>query len=189
MRLAFSAAALFSVTLWASGAGATSPATLLNLDGSRSDPFGSSAKARVFLFVRTDCPITNRYAPELQRLAKEFAGRGVDFWLVYADPAETPSGIRKQFEDYHFPGKALRDPGHQLVNRARATVAPEAAVFDAAGHLIYHGRIDDLWVAPGKARPAPLVHDLEAAVSAVLAGKPVARAETQAVGCSLADVQ
>src|SRR5579871_727583 len=182
MRLAFSAAAVFSVALSLFGAAKASEA-LLDLDGSRSDPFASSAKVRVFLFVRTDCPITNRYAPELQRIATEFAGRGVDFWFVYADPAETPDGIRKQFADYHFLGKPLRDPGHQLVNRARATVAPEAAVFDSAGRLAYHGRIDDLWVAPGKARPAPLVHDLEAAVSAVLAGKPVARVETQAVGC------
>ena len=83
----------------------------------------------------------------------------------------------------------LRDPHHQLVKLARATIAPEAAVFDQAGHLVYHGRIDDRWLNPGRARPAAQTHDLEDAISAVLAGRPPAQAETHAVGCWLADVR
>ncbi len=154
-----------------------------------SDPFGSSAHARVFLFVRTDCPITNRYAPELRRIATEFADRQVDFWLVYPDPAETRHGIEQQKAQYAIPGVPLQDPHHELVKRAHATVAPEAAVFDAAGTLMYHGRIDDLWVAPGKSRSMALTHDLEDAISAVLDGKSPKMAETHAVGCSLADIQ
>jgi hypothetical protein len=41
----------------------------------------------VLVFVRTDCPISNRYAPELRRLQDRFAPRGMAFWLVYPDPA------------------------------------------------------------------------------------------------------
>lgn len=162
---------------------------LLDLKGNALDPFDSAARARVFLFVRTDCPITNRYAPELQRLAREFAGQGAEFWLVYPDPAQTIRGIEEQIAQYSLPGKALRDPAHQLAKRAHATVAPEAAVFDAAGRLTYHGRIDDRWIDAGKARPAPRTHDLETAISATLAGKTVAVAATRAVGCFLADVE
>src|SRR5271169_6108885 len=127
MRLAFSAGGFLLTVSCAFGAGAVGPTpqTLLNLGGSRSDPFASSARARVFLFVRTDCPITNRYAPELQRLAREFEGRGAEFWLVYPDPGQTIRGIEEQIAQYSLPGKALRDPGHQLVKRARASVAPE----------------------------------------------------------------
>ena len=153
------------------------------------DPFASSARARVLLFVRTDCPLTNRYAPELQRLSAEFATRGVDFWMVYPDPAESAGAIENHIAQYRFPGKPLRDPDHQLVARARATVAPEAAVFDADGRLKYVGRIDDRFVDFGKARPAPRTHDLEDAISAVLAGKPVAQSKTRAVGCFLADLK
>jgi len=75
------------------------------------------------------------------------------------------------------------------VKLAHATTAPEAAVFDAAGHLQYHGRIDDRWVNPGTARPAARTHDLEDAIAAVLAGRRPAQPATQAVGCSLADVE
>jgi len=157
--------------------------------GKQPDPFASSARARVFLFVRTDCPITNRYAPELQRLSKEFAAQKVDFWMVYPDTSQTPAAIQEHMKEYGFPGTPLRDPEHELVKRAHATVAPEAAVFDGAGNLKYHGRIDDRYVEIGTARRTAQTHDLENAISAVLAGKPVAQAETRAVGCALADIE
>lgn len=170
--------------------GMTLPGVALpSADGTVHNPFASAARARVFLFVRTDCPITNRYAPELQRLAKEFSGRGAEFWLVYPDPAATAQAIRDQIAQYSFPGTALRDPRHQLVKLARATIAPEAAVFDTEGRLIYHGRIDDQWINPGKSRPVAQTHDLEDAIAAVLVGKRPAQSETHAVGCWLADVQ
>ena len=162
---------------------------VIDLAGKTANPFASTARARVFLFVRTDCPLTNRYAPELQRIASEFAGRGVEFWLVYPDPAETPSGIENHIQEYKFPGTPLRDPRHELVRRAQVTVAPEAAVFDTRGALLYAGRIDDRFVDFGKARPAASTHDLELAISAVLAGRPVSPARTRAIGCYLADIK
>ena len=153
------------------------------------DPFATAARATVLLFIRSDCPITNRYAPDLKRIADKFAPDGVAFWLVYPDPAETDGSIQKHIAEYQLPGKPLRDPGRTLIRRAHATVAPEAAVFDSGGKLIYHGRIDDRWVEIGKSRPAPTTHDLEDAISAVLAGRPVAHPETRAIGCSLADLE
>lgn len=153
------------------------------------DPFAKPAPAHVLLFVRTDCPITNRYAPELARIAQEFAGRGVDFWLVYPDKTETAEAIERHQAEYHLPGTALRDPQHVLVKRAEATISPQAAVFDHAGRLVYSGRIDDRYVAFGKARPAPRTHDLENAIAATLAGKSVAEPRTHSVGCYLADVK
>jgi hypothetical protein len=144
---------------------------------------------RVLLFVRTDCPITNRYAPELARIAQEFARQPVHFWLVYPDAATTMAAIEDHIAAYRFPGEPLRDPHHLLVKRAHATVSPEAAVFNASGDLLYHGRIDDRYVDIGRARAEAQTHDLEDAIRAVLAGKPVAHAESHAVGCSLADVE
>ena len=160
-----------------------------DLSGNEVDPFSSHGITRVVLFVRTDCPITKRYAPELRRIAAEYAARPVQFWLVYPDPAETAANIRASIAEYQFPGTPILDPHQQLVKRAHARTAPEAAVFNSAGALVYHGRIDDLYVDVGKARPAAQVHDLEEAIAAALSGKPVRRPETRSVGCSLADVE
>jgi hypothetical protein len=153
------------------------------------EPFRSTAKVRVLLFARTDCPITNRYAPELQRIAAEFAKRDVQFWMVFPDPDETDKSIAAHMTEYQLPGKALRDPGHALARRAQATVSPQAAVFDQAGKLLYSGRIDDRYIDFGKARQAASTHDLESAIANTLAGKPVAQARTKAVGCYLTDLK
>src|ERR1700729_1688584 len=64
-------------------------AATLDMAGRPREPFAVPVQARVFIFVRTDCPITNRYAPELQRLSEAFAADAVQFWLVYPDPSET----------------------------------------------------------------------------------------------------
>ena len=111
----------------------------------------------VLVFTRTDCPISNRYAPELQRLGRRFRGRGVTFRLVYPDPAETPAAIREHARAFGLGTDVLRDPRHALVRLAGATVTPEAAVFVAGPsgpRLVYRGRIDDRAVDLGRARPS-----------------------------------
>ena len=162
---------------------------IFNLAGQPADPFSTLSRAQVFLFVRSDCPITKRYAPELRRISQEFGAQDVHFWLVFPDRTETPANIHLFLDQYQFPGTLILDSGHVLVRRARAAIAPEAAVFDNRGNLKYHGRIDDLYVNIGKARQAAQVHDLADAITAVLSGKPVKEPETRAIGCSLADVE
>jgi hypothetical protein len=63
-------------------------------------------------------------------------------------------------------------------------------VFDRTGKLVYHGRVDDLYLAVGKSRPGgPQTHDLEKAIVLTLKGQPVQPSETRAVGCALADIE
>jgi hypothetical protein len=126
----------------------------------------------------------------LAKIAREFERQPVSFYLVYPDKTETAQSIRRHVADYHLPGEILRGPQRALEQRARVTIAPEAAVFDASGRLRYHGRIDDLYVSVGHSRPGgALTHDLENAIAALLAGRPVPVSETQAFGCALADIE
>jgi len=162
---------------------------LQGLDGKPIDPFqaSGSAKSIVFLFTSVDCPISNRYAPEVQRLHQRFTSQGVDFWLVYPNPAESGETIRKHLAAFNYPTRALRDPQHVLAKLTKATVTPEAAVYDAERRLAYHGRIDDRYVSLGLERPSPTKHDLEEVLSAVMAGKPAPESFSPAVGCFIAD--
>ena len=148
-----------------------------------------SQPVRVLLFIRSDCPISKRYAPELTRIAREFEPRGVHFELVFPDPSENEHSIGAAVSEYHFPGTPVLDPKHVLVREAHADTAPEAAVFSTSGTLAYHGRIDDRYVDIGKSRPEAKVHDLQDAITAVLEGRPVRQPVTKAVGCSLADIE
>jgi len=158
--------------------------------GGEVNPFDAPTdiKAIVFLFTSTDCPISNRYAPDVRRLATKFAPKGVLFRLVYPDPADQRSAILDHMTAFAYAGamQALRDPKHALVKFTGVTVTPEAAVY-AGGRIVYHGRIDDRYVDLGLERPAATVHDLDDALRAVLAGRPVEHPVTQAIGCYIAD--
>jgi ribosomal protein L35AE/L33A len=170
---------------------AAPPVRVQLLDGpSSADPFSAPAgvKAIVFLFTSTECPISNRYAPELRRLAATFVPQGVLFRLVYPNPAEDTTAIREHMAAFSYAGatQALRDPKHALVKFVGATITPEAAVY-AGGRVQYRGRIDNRYVDFGVDRPAATEHDLHDAIAAVLAGKPVPHPETQPVGCYIAD--
>ncbi|MEW6320705.1 MAG: tetratricopeptide repeat protein [Acidobacteriota bacterium] len=167
---------------WAGTAGAQGP---VDLDGRPLDPLEPQRgiAATVLLFTATDCPISNRYAPEVVRLRDAFASRGVRFHLVYANAAETPGAIRAHAARFEYGLSIVRDPAHVLVAQAGASITPEAAVFDASGQLRYRGRIDDRYVDFGVDRPAPTRRDLADALAAVLDGRPVAEPVTRAVGC------
>ena len=141
----------------------------------------------MLLFVSVDCPVSTRYAPEITRLMKVFASKGARFWLVYPNPAESIAAIRGHLKAYGYPDAALRDPRHELVKLGLISVTPEAAVFTSTGSLAYHGRIDDRIVELGRERPVPTSHDLERALTDVLAGRPVTTASAPAFGCFVAD--
>jgi peroxiredoxin len=162
---------------------------LVDLDGRSFDPLAwNNAKAVVFIFVRTDCPVSNRYAPEVQRLIREFQPQGIDFFLVYPDPASTVEQIRRHVKDYDYQATVLRDPEHLLVSRTGVTVTPEAVVL-SAGKMVYRGRIDDRYLAFATVRPAPTVYDLADTLLALLKGpKPEFRTTTP-VGCYISDLR
>jgi hypothetical protein len=77
----------------------------------------------------------------------------------------------------------LQDPQQTLTRAAGATMQPQVVVLSPQGHVLYSGRIDDRYIEIGKTRYEATTHDLRDALDAVLAGKPVAHAKTQAVGC------
>jgi hypothetical protein len=157
-----------------------------DLEGQFVDPInGSTAPITVTLFVDSDCPVSNRYAPELQRLHRRYAPRGVKFWLVYPDPGIDVQTIHSHMQDYGYAFPALRDPEHALVRRANALVTPEAAVFLSDGSLVYHGRIDNRYVDLTRRRPQATEHDVEAVLDALLAGQPVDASWNPAPGRSM----
>jgi hypothetical protein len=166
--------------------GAQVPVTgVVDLDGHAVDPFQRAAgKIVVLLFVRTDCPISNRYAPSIHEMSLRFA-KSAEFFLVYPIASESSELIRKHLKEYGYKLTALRDPQRALIRAANASVTPESAVFSASGQLLYHGRIDDWYTEFGRSRPAPTTHELFSALEAASMGKPVAVATAPAIGCFL----
>src|SRR5437868_10699398 len=118
---------------------------VVDLSGAPLDPLQSAhGKITVLIFVRTDCAISNRYAPTIKQLRATYADKAF-FWLIYPARNESPEMIRKHERDFGFAIPAARDLSHSLAKKSHAAITPEAAVFDANRRLVYHGRIDDLY--------------------------------------------
>jgi hypothetical protein len=145
-------------------------------------------KAQVLLFVRSDCPISNRYAPELKRLYKTYSPSGIDFLLVYPEAGLTTAAIKQHDRDYGYSIPSVLDPDHRYVARAKAHVTPEAAVF-VKDKLVYLGRIDDSYVDIGKSRAQPDHRDLDEELSAISAGKVPPFHQTTSIGCVIEDLR
>lgn len=174
---------LFAAFALAARAGEISVA---DVDGKMHRPLAADGQAAtVLFFVLHDCPLANSYAPEISRIAQEYAARGVRSFVVYGEADLPPADAGKHAREYGFRCPALLDPAHALARAAGATVSPEAAVFSAKGALLYRGRIDDRAASLGVHRAEPRQRDLRTALDTILAGKPVPERFTKAIGCYL----
>ena len=173
-----------AIALTALAALRLSAAAVSDIDGNPHHvPGEAGATATIIYFVTHDCPISNRYMPEIDRICSEHSSRSVRCLMAYVDPTVSVQEIRDHQIEYRSTQTAIHDSGHELVELAGATVTPEAALFDRAGRLVYRGRIDNLYAALGTPRRRPSERDLRDALEQTLAGKPVSRPRTQAVGC------
>lgn len=159
---------------------------LINLEGKPVDLWNQQQRAAtVGVFIRPDCPISNRFAPEIRRLHETYSPAGVAFYLIYVDPDEESASIRRHMSEYGYTCQALRDPKHTLAAYCKVNRTPEAVVFDKNHNIAYVGRVNDQYVELGKARAEPTKHDLRDAIEATVHGRPVAIARTKAVGCPI----
>jgi AhpC/TSA family len=174
---------LMTTAVWAA------PPLGTNLNGQPVEqiaPAGTSAV--VLFFAASDCPISNRYIPEIERQEREFAADGVRFWWVYPNPEDTAAVIRSHDEQFDIHAETVLDTNQRLTRLAHATMTPEVAVFVPASaglHEVYRGRIDNRYIALGQEHPWATRHDLEAAIRAVLAHQPVPGPGGPDVGCSI----
>ncbi|MBW8869059.1 MAG: redoxin domain-containing protein [Acidobacteria bacterium] len=172
------------LNLWLVAALIGAAAQIKSTEGVMLRPLEPSGAANVLLFVATDCPIANGYAPEIQRMCKAYAPSGVRCQLIYEDVGVAAEAVRKHLAEYRYSGAtAAIDGDAAIARRVNATVTPEAVVVDHAGTVRYRGRIDNQYETLGRPRRVVTAHDLQDALDAVIAGKPVSTPETEPVGC------
>ena len=143
------------------------------------------ARAVALFFIAAECPISNRYAPEINRIVADYATRGVAFYGVHSDQDVGAEASRRHARDYGFDFPVLLDPAQTLANQTGVTLTPTAVILSPAGELLYRGRIDNRYLDFGKYRDAGVKPDLRLALDAVIAGKPVAEKYTKSIGCAL----
>ena len=139
---------------------------------------------RVILFLAPLCPICQNMTHEMRLLEKEFVGVPVEFVGVFLNPSTRPDQIVEFGETYGLTMELVADTA-DWAGRLDARWTPEAFVLDQRDSVVYRGRLNDRYFAPGKRRPRTRNRDLRKALKDVLDGRPVSTPVTDAVGCPI----
>lgn len=166
-------------------AGITSlPETTLSDHGKSVTIHSADAPVTAYIFVSSTCEVTAAYSARLEQLYADYAGKKVQFVFVDSNANETAADMDVYSKAQGWKFRVLKDDANRLADKLDAHVTPEVYLFDKAGNLKYHGRVDD-------SRPGTKITstDTRVALDAMLSGKPVPVAETKAFGCTIARVK
>ncbi|HEY2773837.1 MAG TPA: thioredoxin family protein [Candidatus Binatia bacterium] len=183
--------ALLSPALaWAVATGDPIPmkdAKLTNYDGHETtiaDVHGS--KGTLVVFTCNHCPYAKAWEDRIVALGNEYSKKGIGVIAINSnDSSAIPEDGIDQMKQ-HATGKSYGfayavDSTSGVAKAFGATKTPEVFLFDASGKLAYHGAIDDNSADAGAVKS----HYLKDALDSVAGGKPVAVAETKALGCGI----
>jgi peroxiredoxin len=155
--------------------------TLSDVDGKEHSLESLRGKnGTVIIFLSAQCPVVRAYNERIEKLAEDYRARGVNVVGINSNVTETIADIKRHIGDNKFSFVVLRDSGNKVADMLDAQHTPETFFLDASNKLVYHGRIDNN-------RNAEMVqsNELRDAIDATLSGKPVAKTEAAAFGCSI----
>ena len=137
----------------------------------------------VLIFVDPQCPISARYAPELNDIAELATSAGIPFYAVLSSPFLNASQARDYVSEVGFSFPVVWDPSGDLALRLMPNVTPEVFVISPDDFVIYRGRIDDRFPSLGVLRNQITSHDLIDTVTTLAQGKKVKARHEPSVGC------
>ena len=145
-------------------------------------------KAIVLVFLGTECPLARQYGERLAELNKKYADKGVQFLGVNSNRQDTITEIASYARIHKIDFPILKDLNNKVADQIGAIRTPEAFVLDQEGTVRYHGRIDNQF-GIGYVKKTASETYLQTALDELLAGKPVAQAETGVIGCFIGRVR
>jgi peroxiredoxin len=145
----------------------------------------SESQLTVLVFLGTECPVSNGYAPSLNRLHAAHTASGVRLLGVHSDPDVDAAIARTHAKDYELQFPVVLDHDQRLAEACGVRKVPTALLIAADGQLLYRGRIDNRYLANGARRPQATEFDLNSALKAALAGQQPDPATTEIFGCPL----
>jgi thiol-disulfide isomerase/thioredoxin len=144
-------------------------------------------KGTLVMFLCNHCPFVKHVMPELGGLGRDYAGRGLGIAAVNSNdiaayPQDGPEHMKALVlaEGWTFP--FLMDESQAVARAFQAACTPDFFLFDAAGSLVYRGRLDETRPQGGVAAHG---RDLRAAIDAVLAGRAPEKDQQPSIGCNI----
>jgi thiol-disulfide isomerase/thioredoxin len=147
----------------------------------------AGASGSLVMFVCNHCPFVKHVLDEIERVAAEYAPRGIGVVAINSNdlatyPQDGPGPMRELAVARSWKFPYLFDDAQEVARAFGAACTPDFFAFDRAGKLAYRGRLDDS--RPGM--PAPVTgRDLRAALDAILAGQDPAPDQRPSIGCNI----
>lgn len=139
------------------------------------------------MFICNHCPFVIHVNPEISRIAKKYAFKGIGFIAISSNdsinyPQDGPMHMKEKAaeEGYSFP--YLYDQTQEVAKAYQAACTPDFYLFDADLKLVYRGQLDDS--RPGNGVPLN-GSDLRTAIDALLEGKPITKRQKPSIGCNI----
>ena len=143
----------------------------------------SDAKAVVLMVHGNGCPIVRQALPALKEVRDRYRAQGVEFLLIDSNLQDDRDAIAREAAEFDIDFPILVDETQLIGESLGLSRTAEVLVVDPKKwKLVYRGPLDDR-LAYGTQKPAPTKRYLTDALDAVLAAKPVAVPEADAVGC------
>ena len=143
----------------------------------------SDAKSVVIMVHGNGCPIVRNTVPALKEIRDRYRDKGVEFLLINSNLQDGRDAVAKEAAEFGIDFPILVDETQLIGESLGVMRTADVFVIDPkTWKLLYRGPVDDR-LAYGAQRPAASKHYLTDALDALLAGKPVAVAQTDALGC------
>lgn len=172
---------------------ATQPVAEFSLKDFRGNAVSLSdfpnSKLVVVAVLGTECPLAKHAALKLQKLAEDYADRGVTVIGLDANRQDSLADLAAFAKTNSLRFPLLKDVNQQVADSLGATRTPEIFLLDQQRIVRYHGRVDDQHAVGGKSRKTPTREDLKSAIEELLDGKTVSVTDTLATGCLIGRVR
>lgn len=140
-------------------------------------------KATVYIVVFEDCPICIYMSKSLKEIHQEYS-KEFNFKLIFPHQLSNYKTAQIFKEKYGLKDfETIVDEDQSLSKKLGATITPEAIVMDNKNQIIYRGRINDSYYAPGRIKHASREHDLKNVLNAIVSNLPINEKWNKAVGC------
>jgi peroxiredoxin len=159
--------------------------TLPDTDGNPTPLAATDGAATVVVFTCNHCPYALAWHDRINDVARDYADRGVRVLQINPNdasrhPRDSLDAMKARVAGGEFATPYLHDESQQVARAYGAQTTPDVFVVGPDGRLAYRGAPD-----ADHRDPTQGADWLREALDDVLAGRPVARPETQPVGCSV----
>ena len=119
----------------------------------------------------------------LSELSENY-GEEVSFYAVFPLRNSNYKTVNEFKKKYKMEGyESILDTDQSLTLELGATVTPEVVVTDQNNNILYRGRINDSYYAPGKIRHGSKKNDLKDVLDLALTDKKLPTKWEKAIGC------